>query len=50
MTSTSPIEIADRYSRRRAVGVAVAAAVFMAVQVVALLTFAGLEYRAHRDA
>ena len=32
MQSQSPVEIADRLSRRRAIGVAIAAAVFLAIQ------------------
>ena len=34
MQSKTPVEIADRYSRRRAFGVAAAAIVFLAVQVI----------------
>ncbi len=41
MESNTPVEIADRYSRKRAVGVAAAAVVFLAIQVVARPFFIG---------
>jgi hypothetical protein len=47
MQSKSPVEIADRVSRRRAGGVAAAAAVFLLVQVVARPFFGSAPDTAH---
>ena len=48
MQSKTPVEIADRVSRRRAGGVAAATAVFLLVQVVAHPFFVGAPDTAHR--
>jgi hypothetical protein len=47
MQPKTPVEIADQYSRKRAIGVAVAAAVFVAVQVIARPFLAGGPDTAH---
>jgi hypothetical protein len=47
MQSKTPVEIADQYSRKRAVGVAAAAAVFAAVHMAARPFFAGGPDTAH---
>ena len=41
MHPESAVEIADRYSRKRAVGVAAAAAIFLAIQAIARPVFVG---------
>src|ERR671937_2939070 len=48
MTSKTPVEIADRMSRKRAVLVAVAALVFLAAQVVSRPFFGAAGDTAHR--
>lgn len=48
MQSKSPVEIADRVSRRRAGGIAAAAAVFLIVQVIARPFFGSALDTAHR--